>query len=283
MKKLMVAVLLAVPFAAHAASPLNFDSIGRFDLKASMHAIEAPAIPAAEEQVQPLGTVFPRIVGGVEAAKGEFPFIVSLQTSYGSHFCGGTLIKKNWVLTAAHCVEGGYLKSVVVGLHNLSQTSGAEKFSVLKIVKHPEWDSNALTGDYALVKLSGESKSEPAALNAKELSGKVDVVTAGWGTTSENGSLSKNLLKVTLPLVSKAKCSEAYPDQITDGMLCAGFPEGGKDSCQGDSGGPLVVGSGASRKLAGVVSWGEGCARPNKPGVYSKVSYALDWINKTAN
>ena len=110
----------------------------------------------------------------------------------------------------------------------------------------------------------------------------MDFVTAGWGTTSESGCLSKNLLKVTVPLVSQADCSVSYPDGINDSMICAGFPEGGKDSCQGDSGGPILTGTGANRTLAGIVSWGEGCARPNKYGVYSKVNAAVTWINDTA-
>ncbi|OGR45052.1 MAG: trypsin [Elusimicrobia bacterium GWA2_61_42] len=227
--------------------------------------------------------VYAKIVGGVEATKGEFPFIVSLQSSYGSHFCGGSLIKKNWVLTAAHCVEGGYLKSVIIGLHTQGVTAGTEKFTVLQIVKHPNWDTNTMYNDYALVKLSGDSKFAPIALNNKELSGKVDFVTTGWGTTSEGSqSISKTLMKVGVPMVSQETCAAAYPDSINDSMICAGYPNGGKDSCQGDSGGPLVTGNGANMTLAGVVSWGEGCARPNKYGVYSKVNAALTWINSTA-
>ncbi|OGR71853.1 MAG: trypsin [Elusimicrobia bacterium GWD2_63_28] len=223
----------------------------------------------------------PKIVGGVQATKGEFPFIVSLKSSYGSHFCGGSLIKKNWVLTAAHCVEGGYLKGVTIGLHNQADTVGVEKFTVLQIVKHPGWDTNTMDNDFALVQLSADSKFAPIALNGSEITSVVDFVTAGWGTTSEGGGVSRILMKVTVPFVSKETCSAAY-DGVTDSMLCAGYKEGGKDSCQGDSGGPLIVGTGSNMKLAGVVSWGEGCARPNKYGVYSKVNGALEWINKTA-
>lgn len=279
MKKLALVLALAItPGITNAANFLDFNNPGTTDLSAAIRTFPVP-MSAGQETVNP-SPAFEKIVGGVEAAKGEFSFIVSLQSSYGSHVCGGSLIKKNWVLTAAHCV--GYFQSVVVGLHTQGQTAGTEKFTTLQVIKNPGWDSNTMFNDYALVKLSGDSKFEPIALNTKELSGKVDFVTAGWGTTSESGSASKNLLKVSVPMVSQETCSAAYPDAINGSMICAGFPEGGKDSCQGDSGGPLVTGTGANRTLAGVVSWGEGCARPNKYGVYSKVNAALTWINDTA-
>jgi trypsin len=283
MNKLILAAALAVtPGLSSAATLMDFNNPGSFNLPSAARTFEVPAVNAPNRDLSaPLG--FPKIVGGVQASKGEFPFIVSLQTGSGSHFCGGSLIKKNWVLTAAHCVEGGYLKSVVVGLNTQGVTAGTEKFTVLQIVKNPNWDTNTMFNDYALVKLSGDSKFAPIALNSTELAGNVNFVTAGWGTTSEGSqSISKNLMKVTVPLVTPEACEAAYPGALDGSMICAGYPEGGKDSCQGDSGGPLFIGSGSNMALAGVVSWGEGCARPNKYGVYSKVNAALPWINATA-
>ena len=107
-----------------------------------------------------------------------------------------------------------------------------------------------------------------------------DCVVSGWGTTSEGGSTPSTLRKVTVPVISDDKCRDAYGrNDIFDSNLCAGFDAGGKDSCQGDSGGPLYC----SGYQAGVVSWGYGCARPNYPGVYTEVSYFINWINANAS
>lgn len=229
-----------------------------------------------------------KIVGGVEAEKGELPFQVSLQSSSGSHFCGGSLIKPNWVLTAAHCVQGSSAIKVVVGMHDQTDRTGTETFTAVKIIPHPQYSASTLDYDYALVKLSGDSTFRTAEINNEEidLAGpeKVMVWTSGWGTTSEGSySLPKILNKVEIPLVTKAECNsdDVYAGDITDRMLCAGLPEGGKDSCQGDSGGPLFMKmTSGDFKIVGVVSWGIGCARPNKYGVYSKVNVMIDWIFK---
>ena len=97
------------------------------------------------------------------------------------------------------------------------------------------------------------------------------------GYTSEGAiSLPKFLRKVTVPIVSRTSCNQAYFNGVTVNMFCAGYAEGGKDSCQGDSGGPMVN---PYKQLIGVVSWGVGCARPNLPGVYTRVSRYLTWIS----
>ncbi len=270
MKKIASAVILAVMLSNAKAAELNIENANIPELLSN---VEVPA---------PLNPGLQKIVGGTQANLGEFPFIVSLQHSYYGHFCGGSLIAKNWILTAAHCVDGITPSYILIGLQNQYDTAQAEKFTPVKIIKHPEWDSNVMNADYALIKISGESKYPPIKMNTKEITGTPTFTVAGWGVTSENSSsVSKTLMKVDVPFVDQQTCSLAYPGSINDNMICAGFKDGGKDSCQGDSGGPLVMGSGSSRVLVGVVSWGEGCARPNKYGVYSKVKNAVDWVNST--
>lgn len=226
----------------------------------------------------------PKIVGGEEAREGEYPFMVSLQSS--SHFCGGTLIQKNWIMTAAHCVKGGTVKKILVGLYSQKNPTGAESFKPAKIIAHPKYNSSTMDYDYALIQLDHDSSMPPVLLNDQEISLDAETITStttGWGLTSESGSaIADKLRKVDVPLVSESACnsSASYNGDITDRMLCAGLPTGGKDSCQGDSGGPLLVKDQSGNiYLAGIVSWGEGCARPKKYGVYSKVNAVIDWIN----
>ncbi len=234
-----------------------------------------------------LGT---RIVGGVEASEGEFPFIVSLQGSYGGHFCGGSLIKANWVLTAAHCVEGGSVAKIIVGLLSQRDQSRAEVLKPKRIIPHPQYDSDTTDYDFALIELETSSSFVPVELNLNKSIGDdegtlgAEAITAGWGTTREgSSSLPDKLRKVDVPLVSREECLKSYPGKITERMVCAGYPQGGKDSCQGDSGGPLVTKhTNGSYSLVGVVSWGEGCARKNKYGVYSNVASMTEWIAENA-
>lgn len=224
------------------------------------------------------------IVGGENAQQGEFPYIVSLQSS--SHFCGGSLIADNWVLTAAHCVSNTKM-NIVTGLYDQKDKAGTETFKAAQIIKHPSYSSSKLDYDYALIKLDGKSSSKPIAINTVEIEIKeeaIPVVVAGWGVTRESSySLPNILQKVTVPLVSQEICNKSYAGKISNNMICAGLPQGGKDSCQGDSGGPLVAFDNTLNEyvLAGVVSWGEGCARANRYGVYSKVNAVTEWIAQT--
>jgi secreted trypsin-like serine protease len=235
----------------------------------------------------------PRIVGGEDAIVGELPWQVVVFP--GPNLCGGTLIDDGWVLTAAHCVVDSNnvpLSAadvwIVVGEHDLGQTDGAEQErAVAEVIIHPAYDPNSSDNDIALLRLAnpvvpgtGVGVIPLVFSPAQDALAAPDVLAmvSGWGATSEGGDSPNILQKVRLPLVSNATCNEAYGGSITGNMLCAGLPEGGKDSCQGDSGGPLVVPDGTGWRLAGVVSFGNGCAQPGFFGVYTRVSQYTAWI-----
>jgi secreted trypsin-like serine protease len=236
----------------------------------------------------------PRIVGGEDAAVGELPWQVLVLP--GPNLCGGTLIDTEWVLTAAHCVVDDSNTplapadvQVIAGEYDLDQVDGDEQErGVVGIVVHPDYDPNAGDNDIALLHLAAPVVPGPSVATIALLFSPANdalappgtsALVSGWGATSEGGEIAYILQKVRLPLVSNAVCSQAYGGGITANMLCAGFEAGGKDSCQGDSGGPLVVPDGSGWRLAGVVSFGSGCAQPGLYGVYARVSQYTGWIS----
>ncbi|XP_053782222.1 anionic trypsin [Desmodus rotundus] len=220
-----------------------------------------------------------KIVGGYTCEKNSVPYQVSLNIGY--HFCGGSLINDQWVVSAAHCYKSRI--EVRLGEHNIEVLEGDEQFiDSAKVIRHPGYDSWTVDNDIMLIKLSS-----PANMNGRVSAISLPTACApagtqclisGWGNTLSSGINNPELLQcLDAPLLSQEECEASYPGQITDSMICAGFLEGGKDSCQGDSGGPVVC----NGELQGIVSWGYGCALENKPGVYTKVCNFVDWIQKT--
>ncbi|KAJ8976731.1 hypothetical protein NQ317_004282 [Molorchus minor] len=221
-----------------------------------------------------------RIVGGDNADIAKYPYQVSLQY-YGSHFCGGSIISSTWILTAAHCMESVQASLVTVRAGSSSVSSGGQVVSVLKAISHSQYNNYIIDYDVCLLQLASAINTPNAIAIALPSGGNgpsagATCTITGWGTTSEGGYTPATLQVVQVPAVSKTNCQSAYGSSaITDRMFCAGLlGVGGKDSCQGDSGGPAVVGG----LLAGIVSWGSGCARPAYPGVYTNVANLRSWI-----
>lgn len=230
--------------------------------------------------------VQPMIIGGEETTTEENPFVVALTTPDGFQFCGGTIVAPTKVVTAAHCTEGSAPSDVrVVAGRTALGGGGGTVAGVTDIWIHPEWNSAALVNDASVLTLDTALSQTPIALaspadGALYATGATSTVY-GWGVT-ESGSASDTLRKVSVPVTADDTCAASYPDSFDAAtMVCAGLPEGGKDSCQGDSGGPLEgVAADGTRKLIGIVSWGQGCAEPDFYGVYGRVSAFHDLLQQ---
>ncbi|XP_028824944.1 suppressor of tumorigenicity 14 protein isoform X1 [Denticeps clupeoides] len=237
-----------------------------------------------------------KIVGGADAQVGSWPWQVSLQMERYGHVCGASLVGSRWLLSAAHCfqdtdaIKYSDTRSwrAYLGMRVMNTVSNAAATrQIRRIVLHTQYDQFTSDYDIALLELSSpvffselvQPVCVPAASHAFT-SGNTCFVT-GWGVLSEDGELATLLQEATVNIISRNVCNKMYDDAITPRMLCAGNMQGGVDACQGDSGGPLVcLEKGRRWFLAGIVSWGEGCARQNRPGVYTQVTKFADWIHQ---
>uniref|UniRef100_A0A8C8S9U2 trypsin n=1 Tax=Pelusios castaneus TaxID=367368 RepID=A0A8C8S9U2_9SAUR len=201
-----------------------------------------------------------KIVGGYTCPKNSVPYQASLYIGY--HFCGGSLIDSQWVVSAAHCFEP-YLQ-MWLGKHDLSVTESTQQvIDSAKVICHPDYNASTLDNDIMLINCVATG---------------TQCLISGWGNTLSSGSKYPDLLQcLYAPVLPPDECSDAYPGQITNNMLCIGYVEGGKDACQGDSGGPAVC----NGELHGIVSWGIGCAQEGYPGVYTKLCKYVSWIQDT--
>ncbi|CAG0891588.1 unnamed protein product [Darwinula stevensoni] len=241
-----------------------------------------------------------RIVGGVEAELGAWPWLGALgyRTDVGLDFlCGGALITNRHVLTASHCViDRSDLEVVRLGDHDISKTDEAQHhdYPVSRVIQHPQYNKKSFDNDIAVLELASPVPftrrvhpiclpNDPGIRN-RDLTGSSPFV-AGWGTVQFNGRTSDVLREVQVPVEDQEKCRGIYTPfknvQITPQKLCAG--KGGKDACQGDSGGPLMQPEDGGRTwyAVGVVSFGHRCAEPGFPGVYTRVSEYMPWIQET--
>ncbi|XP_013882409.1 vitamin K-dependent protein C [Austrofundulus limnaeus] len=233
----------------------------------------------------------PWTIGGEVGRKGESPWQVVVFNARGKFHCGGVLIDKSWVLTAAHCIEGNNKFSVRLGDYERLKEEGSEvTLPVVRAFKHPSYNSRTVDNDIALLRLQTPAPlttyilpvclpSSAMAERALHLNGTVTVVS-GWGK-QDNGKYSSALNVIKVPLVNRSICSQhMFPHQLSDNVLCAGILGQSVDACEGDSGGPMVTLYRDTWFLIGLVSWGEGCGLKDKLGIYTKVSNYNQWINQ---
>ncbi|ERL86132.1 venom protease [Dendroctonus ponderosae] len=250
----------------------------------------------------------PKVVGGIPAKLGEFPWMVSLgyrnlkNPSQTRWLCGGTLISHRHVLTAAHCVVTDLYLARVGELDLYDDNDGANPtdIEIEKTKVHENYDATKHINDIAVLALSRSTEGlvgvwpiclpwEADKKNRSFLGNQPFV--AGWGNLQFNGPSSTNLQLATIPVVENSKCKKAYESAaiIDESILCAGWDNGNKDACKGDSGGPLMYGTvqrdtkGIRFFQIGVVSYGFQCAVAGYPGVYTRVTYFLNWIGNNLN
>jgi len=230
-----------------------------------------------------------RIVGGVETEANEYPWQVGLVSPWGrTPWCGGTLISNRHVMTAAHCTYGKTPSDfqVLLGEHKTDDDKQT-KVEVATITNDPRYDPDTFRNDFSILTLKEPitftREISPACLpsDTTELYAGQVATVSGWGTLKSQGHQPTVLMEVDVTVTTEEFCKSVYGADISKVNLCA--MDAGKDSCQGDSGGPLVIQEYGRYALIGVVSFGYGCAYPNVPGVYARVTERKDWIKEIAS
>ncbi|XP_063067968.1 uncharacterized protein LOC134459536 [Engraulis encrasicolus] len=233
-----------------------------------------------------------RVVGGSNCDPGECPWQALLVNEEGMGFCGGTILNEYFVLSAAHCMNQSTHISVVLGEFDMNRDEGREaRHEVQLYITHKHYIPATYHNDIALIKLKTPIKFTkfivPACLPDREFAESVlmkqsQAMISGFGRVREGGPQSTTLQKLTVPYVDRATCIDSSSFKVSKHMFCAGYDKENMDACQGDSGGPHVTKYGTDPGtwfVTGVVSWGEGCAKAGKYGVYTQVSKFITWVN----
>lgn len=249
---------------------------------------------AAEKQWDAQVGLDQRLVGGKPVALEHNRWQVALvsarvPSNLVAQFCGGSIVAARWVITAAHCVDRGTQpKQIQILTGTESLEKGGTRVNADRIIVHENWAPKTNDFDIALIEVASDLVGGAATGTAiagdtstAEHPPTLQVRVTGWGRTSMSTNAGSKVLQgIEIPYVTRATCNRpaSYDGAITDNMICAGLQKGGVDSCQGDSGGPATAVVNGSRRLVGIVSWGEGCALRDKYGVYSNVSKFGSWV-----
>ncbi|XP_043852865.1 kallikrein-7-like [Dromiciops gliroides] len=236
---------------------------------------------AAGPQAQETEEGKDKIIEGHDCSPGSHPWQVALFNGNQLH-CGGVLVNRNWVLTAAHCLINKY--NVHLGKSSLKgKERGSQVIQATRSVRHPQYSTVTHMNDLMMIKLQKPARLgtniKPITLPSQCAPPGTSCTVSGWGTTtSPDATYPDNLQCTDVKLISTSDCKKIYKDLLKEAMLCAGIPDSKTNACNGDSGGPLVCGG----VLQGLVSWGTfPCGQPNDPGVYTEVCKFMPWIQKT--
>ncbi|XP_036324593.1 chymotrypsin-2-like [Rhagoletis pomonella] len=233
-----------------------------------------------------------RVVNGTATTVEQFPYIVSLRGSTGSHSCGASIIAPRWILTAAHCVSGATASRISIQFAStVLDAKSTNVAKVKRIVVHENYSSWYIINDIALLELNGQlvynyKTIAPVTLPAQgfeipQVPEGVPGVLAGWGRNYTNGPVQSTLQEVDLKIYSDEECLARHQNATTVDNICGGVDEGWKGQCNGDSGGPLLS---EGHVQLGIVSWSiKPCGTPPYPGVYTKVSHYVDWIKENCD